>query len=67
MPRCLVEQPDFRIVDTEIDGIGIVLEVRDGCDGLGVERWRLFELHSPALKKLFTYFVRVLQLQEQKP
>lgn len=64
MPRCLVEQPDFRIVDTELDGVGIVLEVRDGCDALGVERWRAFNLNNPNLQKLFGYLVRVIQQQE---
>ena len=61
VPKLLVEQSDFRIVDTELDGVGVVLEVRDGCDALGVERWRLFKLENANLRQLFGYLVRILQ------
>ena len=64
MPRCLVEQADFRIVDTELEGVGIVLEVRDGCDALGVERWRLMKLENANLRQLFGYLVRIVKEKE---
>lgn len=61
MPRLLVDEKDFRVVETEIAGNVIhVLEVRDGADALGVERWRTFKTDvSKDIRAIFGYMVRV--------
>ena len=65
MPRCVLEQPDFRIVETDVTGdVQHVLEVRDGCDALGVERWRQFILNNKTERALFSYLLRVTLRQE---
>ena len=69
MPRLLVSEPDFRIVETEIGGNVLhVLEVRDGADALGVERWRTFKTDvSKDIRAIFGYMVRVaLELETVK-
>jgi hypothetical protein len=59
-PRLIVDQPDFRIVQVG-DGAGLryVLEVSDGADALGVERWREFKLDNQKLRSLFGYLCRL--------
>ncbi len=60
-PRIVVERPTFRIVAVEDQGqVGYVLETPDGCDALGVERWRDFKLNSGALRELFGYLCQVI-------
>lgn len=68
MPRLLVSEPDFRVVETEVGGdVMHVLEVRDGVDGMGVERWRTFALGNKDLRAMFGYMVRVaLELETVK-
>lgn len=62
-PTLLVDEEDFRIVATG-DGM-FVLEVTDGADALGVERWRTFQTNGTHLRAIFGYLIRVAQ-QVQK-
>jgi hypothetical protein len=57
----LIDESDFRLVKLEIaDGsVEHVLEVRDGQDAMGTERWRKFEVNGTAMRSLFKYLVRV--------
>jgi hypothetical protein len=57
----LINEADFRLVKLEIaDGsVEHVLEVRDGRDAMGSERWRRFEMNGTALKALFKFMVRI--------
>lgn len=57
----LIDEADFRLVKLEIvDGsVEHILEVRDGKDAMGAERWRKFEMNGTALKSLFKYMVRI--------
>lgn len=65
VPTLLINQPDFRLVRVEIGTVTEhVLEVRDGCDALGVERWRRFEVNGTALKSLFRYLVRIAEKEQ---
>lgn len=59
----LVNEPDFRLVRLEIaDGsVEHVLEVRDGCDAMGSERWRKFEANGTALKAMFKFLIRIAE------
>jgi hypothetical protein len=68
MPRCLIEEPDFRVVEDVVDGNVIhCLEVRDGADALGVERWKTFETRgSKNLQAIFNFLIRIAQKQEHK-
>lgn len=60
MPRLVVLEPDFRIVEDEISGnIVHTLEVRDGVDAMGVEKWRHFRTDSKDLKAIFSYLIRL--------
>ena len=60
IPTLLIDQPDFRLVRVDIgDHREHVLEVRDGCDAMGAERWRKFEISGTAMKALFRYLVRI--------
>ena len=60
MPRKLIDEPDFRIVETEVgENIIHTLEVRDGVDAMGVEKWRTFRTDSKDLKAIFGYLIRV--------
>lgn len=63
-PTLLIDQPDFRLVRVDIGGHHEhVLEVRDGCDAMGVERWRRFEVNGTAMKALFKYLIRIAEEQ----
>jgi hypothetical protein len=68
MPRLLVERPTFRIVEGEVGGgLEYLLEKRDGCDGLGVERWTTFHLGaSPVIKELWKYTLEIALMLEEK-
>jgi hypothetical protein len=56
----LILEPDFRLVRLDLDGhLEHVLEVRDGMDAMGTERWRKFETSSTHLKQIFGYLVRI--------
>jgi hypothetical protein len=63
----LIDEPDFRLIEVTIgEDVEHVLEVRDGCDAMGVERWRKFETDSQKLKSMFGYMQRVAyKLREQ--
>jgi hypothetical protein len=51
LPRKLIDEPDFRVVETVIgDEIVHVLETRDGVDAMELERWRRFYLVRVALE-----------------
>lgn len=69
-PRIIAggDKDGFRLVRLEEgDRISHVLEVPDGCDALGVERWREFQLHSAQLKIIFGFFIKLaLQQQQEK-
>lgn len=59
-PRCLVLEHDFRIVETVIgENVVHVLEVRDGVDAMGVEKWRAFRTDSKELRAIFGYMIRL--------
>ncbi len=61
----LIEEPDFRLARVLIgDHVEHVLEVRDGCDVLGVERWRKFEVNGTTMKALFRYLVRIADKEQ---
>jgi len=68
MPRCLVEQKLFRIVEDVVDGNVIhCLEVPDGCDALGVERWKTFATRgSASLQAIFQFLIVLAQELETK-
>jgi hypothetical protein len=60
-----LEEGDFRIVETDEHGSTIhVLEVRDGCDALGVERWRTFKMNNATERALFGYILRILKKEQ---
>lgn len=60
MARKLLDEPDFRIVEGEIgENVVHTLEVRDGVDAMGVEKWRQFRTDSKDLKAIFGYLIRV--------
>lgn len=60
-PTLLVDEPDFRLVRHDFDDghTDHVLEVRDGCDAMGTERWRKVEINGTAMKALFRFLVRI--------
>ena len=65
----LIGEPDFRVVRIDLaDGNNeYLLETRDGLDGMGVERWRKFELgSSTTLRNLFKYLVRIVEKMNAK-
>jgi hypothetical protein len=66
-PTLLIEEPDFRLVRVQIGADEEhVLEVRDGKDAMGNERWRKFETRgSKNLEAIFGYLVRIATKQEQ--
>lgn len=68
MPRKIIDEPDFRMVEVEIGGgIERVLEVRDGVDAMGVEKWRTFKTDSKDLKAMFGYMTRIaIELEQMK-
>lgn len=60
----LISEPDFRVIRLEMgDGsVEHLLETRDGVDGMGIERWRRFELgSSTTLRSLYKYLVRIVE------
>lgn len=59
----LISEPDFRLVRHDLaDGPSeYLLEVRDGIDGMGVERWRRFEVNGTALRALFKFLIRIAE------
>lgn len=50
----------FRLVKLE-DGnkVTYTLEVPDGCDALGCERWRTFEMNSQHLRNIFGFLIKI--------
>lgn len=68
MPRLLVDEKDFRVVEDVIGGNVLhTLEVRDGVDAMGVEKWRTFKTDSKDLRAIFGYLTRLaLELETMK-
>jgi len=65
-PVLLIDEPDFRLVELVVGGeLQHVLEVRDGRDAMGVERWRKFETSSTHLKQIFGYLVRIAKKERK--
>jgi len=59
-PRKLVDEPDFRIVEDVIgENVIHTLEVRDGVDAMGVEKWRQFRTDNKDLRAIFGYLIRL--------
>lgn len=60
-PMLIIDEPDFRLVRVFIgDHIEHVLEVKEGVDAMGAERWRRFETRgSKNLEAMFVYFTRL--------
>jgi hypothetical protein len=58
-PRIVAEDQAFRIVRTE-DGTRVtyVMEVPDGCDALGCERWRDVKVSGTPMTALFNFVIR---------
>lgn len=67
MPRLLIDEADFRVVEDVVSGNDIhTLEVRDGCDALGVERWRAYVIRgNKNLETIFGYLIRVAKQLER--
>lgn len=66
-PRKLVDEPDFRIVEAVIgENVVHTLEVRDGVDAMGVEKWRTFRTDSKDLRAIFQFLVRIAIELEQR-
>lgn len=60
MPKLLISEPDFRLVEDIIgESVVHILEVRDGVDAMGAERWREFKVDSANLRRIFGYLVRM--------
>ena len=59
----VISEADFRLVRLVLDGgeYEYVLEVRDGCDAMGTERWRRFEVNGTALRSLFKFLIRIAE------
>jgi hypothetical protein len=68
VPRLVILEPDFRLVEAEIGGdLHWTLEVRDGVDAMGVEKWRTFKTDSKDLRAIFGYLTRLaLELETMK-
>lgn len=59
-PRKLIDEPDFRIVEAIIgENVVHTLEVRDGVDAMGVEKWRTFRTDSKDLRAIFGFLTRL--------
>lgn len=60
---CIIAGSDadgFRLVRIEDgDRVSHVLEVPDGCDALGVERWREFKMSTSHLQSIFGFLIKV--------
>jgi hypothetical protein len=67
-PVLLINEPDFRLVEVVIGtDVEHVLEVKDGRDAMGVERWRKFETSSTHLRQIFGYLTRIaIQLKQEQ-
>lgn len=66
VPVLLIDEKDFRLVRVEIgDGAEYVLETRDGCDAMGAERWRKFEVSGSTMKALFKFLIRISEKLER--
>ena len=58
-PTILVDDSRFRIVRVEDgDKVTYVVEVPDGCDALGTERWRDFKTDNTLVKAMRDYIIR---------
>jgi hypothetical protein len=58
-PRIVAGDQAFRIVRVENgDCITYVMEMPDGCDALGVERWRDCKVNGSPMTALFSYVIR---------
>ena len=62
----LIDEADFRLIRHEMaDGnVDHLLEVRDGKDGMGTERWRKFEVNGTHMKALFKYLIRIAEAHD---
>lgn len=66
-PRVIAggDRDGFRLVRIEDgDRVNHVLEVPDGADSLGVERWREFQINSKHLQAIFGFLIRVAMKQQ---
>ena len=58
-PVIIASDALFRLVRmVEGDRVTYVMEVPDGCDALGVERWREFKLDNKHLRALRDFIIR---------
>lgn len=65
-PRVIAGDMTFRIVRiTDGDRVTYVVEVPDGCDALGVERWREFRTDNTLVRALRDYVIRAAVAQER--
>jgi hypothetical protein len=68
-PRIIAggDEQGFRLVRIEDgDRISHILEVPDGCDSLGVERWREFVINGKHLQTIFGFFIKLALQQQEK-
>ena len=61
-PKVIVEDAKFRIV--RVDGTYIT-ETPDGCDALGVERWRELKMDNQYWRAFRDYIIRAHVAQEK--
>jgi len=67
VPTLLINEPDFRLVRVEIsDHVEYVLETRDGCDAMGGERWRKFEINGTMMKALYRFLIRIAERERSE-
>lgn len=69
MPKIVAgsDRDGFRLVRVgEGNSLRYVLEVPDGCDALGVERWREFKTDSQHLRNLLGFLIKTAVQQEQE-
>lgn len=65
-PRIIASDDRFRIVRlSEGERVTYVVEVPDGCDALGVERWREFKTDNTLVRTLRDYVIRAAVAQEK--
>jgi hypothetical protein len=58
VPKLIVDNPRFRIVEDIVGGNEIhCLEVPDGADALGVERWRTYHTNTASLRAMFDFMI----------
>ncbi len=66
-PSLLVSEKNFRIVEIgEGDYVKYVLEVEDGCDALGVERWREFRMENKHLRDMYGFMLQLARKQKEQ-